>query len=178
MRVAATAETTCSGDFQRAYGNRCGPAVSVVSCKGECAAAVVSQRSAAGDNTRERLVVCARVDEGSVVDNVLRVAAAAETTCGGDFQRARIDRCGAAVGIVAGNGEGAATVVSQRSAAGNDTRERLVVCARVDEGPIVEDALRVAAAAETTCGGNFQRARVDRGGAAVGIVACEGGIAA
>ena len=49
----------------------------------------------------------------------------------------------------------------------------MIICARVDEGAIVCDGLRVASPAEAPGGCDLERAGVDRGGAGVGVVAGE-----
>ena len=82
---------------------------------------------------------------------------------------ASVDRCCAAVGVVARERERAGGVLREVAGAADDAREGLVTGAVVDEVPAVCDGSRVAAASEAARAGDRQRAGADRGRAGVGV---------
>ena len=117
--VGGASESVVVLDVQYTISAHRGDAgVGIATGEGERAgAAVLRERSTAGDDTRERLVVGAGVEERAVVGNVSGVTAAAESAGGGDLQRAGVD-CGVAgVGVVAGEDECAAVAFCERAAA-------------------------------------------------------------
>ena len=104
--IGATKAAGCSGEGERASIDGGAAGVGVGTREGErAAAAVLREHAGAGDDARERLVVCAGVGECRVIGDVSRVSAATEAAGGGDFECAGVDRGAAAVGVVAGEGE-------------------------------------------------------------------------
>ena len=91
-----------------------------------------------------------------------------------DLECAGADGGCSAVGIVAGEGEGAGGVLGERTRAADDAGEGLVVCAAVDQGGIVGNSSCVASRSEAARCADLECAGADGGGAGVGVVAGEG----
>ena len=169
--IAPPAEAARRSDLNGSGIDRGRTGVGVVVGQSQRAAGIVRQRTVATNRSGKRLAVRARVNQGAVIGDRTSIAPPAEAARRSDLNGSGIDRGRTGVGVVVGQSQRAAGVMRQRTSATNRSREVLAVRARVNQRAVIGDRRGVAPSAEAPSRSDLQRAGIDRGRAAVGVVA-------
>ena len=168
---ANCAGCSAGAELQRAGTDQRDAAVGVVRRENQRAAAVLHQSTAAGNQVGERDRIGAVEREVGIVGDVGR-AERADGAPGAHLKRAGVDQCDAAVGVVAGEDDGAAAVLFHAAGAGDETRIGRQIAAVEGQVGVVGDVAGPERA-DGAAVADLQRAGIDQSNTAVGVVGCE-----